>query len=139
MGQTAPAWLEITAAAILFAGILGFVVWVVVLWVVRLRFPYSADQPLLAPRGDSLLLELFGPVRRVIREAVVPSPHQPAARRPGWRVPVGPWVPDGTAVRLPMDGTAGAGVPTARMNIGVRSNERRSRVGAFRLERFIKG
>ena len=100
MGSTVPAWLEITAAVILGAGCVAFVAWVVVLWVVRLRFPFSEDEPRLAPRGDDLVLQLVGPVRRVTREAVMPSAHQPAARRPGWRVPAGPWFPDGTAVRF---------------------------------------
>jgi hypothetical protein len=98
MGSTVPAWLEITAAVILGAGCVAFVAWVIVLWVVRLRFPFSEDEPRLAPRGDDLVLQLLGPVRRVTREAVEPSAHQPAARRPAWRVPAGPWSPDGTAV-----------------------------------------
>lgn len=111
MGQTAPAWLEITIFVIGLVGAVAFVVWTMVLWVVRPRVPFSDDDPPLAPRIDEdLVLQLVGPVRRVTREAVVPSAHQPAAPRPAWPVPAGPWVPDGTAVGIPM--TPQTGRPT---------------------------
>jgi hypothetical protein len=139
MGHTAPAWLEITAAIIGFAGMVAFVVWTVVLWVVRPRLPHSDTEPRLAPRFDEdLVLQLTGPVRRVTREIVAPSAHQPAAHRPEWRVQAGPWSPDATAVRFPITGQAvrptgarGSGRPGHRDRRAFddasprRSNERR--------------
>lgn len=105
MGTTAPAWLEITGGVIVFGGALAFVVWAVVLWVVRLRFPPDAYSR-IAPPDDDLVRELLGPVRRVTREAEVPSQHQPAARRPAWRVPAGTRPPDATTVGFRMTATA---------------------------------
>jgi hypothetical protein len=117
MGRTIPLWLQITAAAILFAPIVRFVVWTVVLWVVRLRFPGEDVLPRLIPRGgDDAELRVIALVRPVTGETVVPSAHQPAARRPAWHAPAGPRPSDGTAVRFRMTPQAGRR-PPVRLNV----------------------
>ena len=123
MSTTAPAWFEITVAVIVFGGVLAFVVWAVVLWVVRLRFPPDAYSR-IAPPGDDLVHEVLGPVRRVTREAAVPSAHQPAARRPAWRVPAGTRSSDATAVTFRMTARVGAGrIEGRRLRAGSASRD----------------
>ncbi len=103
MGNTAPAWVEITAAVICGLLLGAPLVWALVLWTVRLRFPLSEVDPRLkagSVGGDDLVRQLTAPATSATQEAVEPSAHQPAASRPAWRVPLGPRAPQEGTVTL---------------------------------------
>jgi hypothetical protein len=84
-------------------------VWGVVLWIVRLRYPLSEVDPRLEAGSagrDDVVGQLTAPSLRALRESVEPSAHQPAASRPARRVPLGPGAPQEGTVRLRMTASA---------------------------------
>ena len=101
MAHTTPFWLQLAALACAVIGSAGFIVLMVVLWIVRMRGPLPpVDLFAALDDRDAVVHQRVAPRRPITREALEPSAHQPAARPPAWRVPAGPWAPQGAAVKL---------------------------------------